>query len=255
MNKNITGQIFIVGCPRSGTTLLQSLLGAHPQIASFPESHLFQNLRIRYLSRLLGLANFKGKQQLNWFLEKIGQEQLQQHLPKVPLFISQYVSVFVEALDTATRQQGKSLWVEKSPEHVRFIQLFEHLIPEAKFIHLVRNGADVMASLYDVSRKHQRGDIWGEPWDIDKCIKTWVDSIGFSRRHLHKANHILVRYEQLVAAPTLVLTGLCEFMGIAFDEVMLKDYGAIAQQVVRKDETWKASVGEPIRNANGKKFY
>ncbi|MGK7902165.1 MAG: sulfotransferase, partial [Hormoscilla sp.] len=42
---------------------------------------------------------------------------------------------------------------------------------------------------------------------------------------------------------------------IAFDEVMLKDYGAIAQQVVRKDETWKASVGEPIRNANGKKFY
>lgn len=255
MNKNITGQNFLVGCPRSGTTLLQSLLGSHPQIASFPESHLFQNLRIPYWSRLVGLASLKGKPQLNWFLEQIGQDKLQQHLPKRPFFISQYVSVFVEGLDKSTEQQGKSIWLEKSPEHVIYIQLFEHLIPQAKFIHIVRNGADVVASLYEVSRKYQRRDIWGEPWEIDKCIKIWMQSVNCSRRHLHKSNHILVRYEHLVADPRLVLTKLCEFMGVDFDEVMLKDYGATAQQVVMKDETWKGSVGEPIRNANGKKFY
>ncbi|MGL4503377.1 MAG: sulfotransferase family protein, partial [Planktothrix sp.] len=44
MDQIIKNRIFLVGCPRSGTTLLQSLLAAHPQIASFPESHFFQSL-------------------------------------------------------------------------------------------------------------------------------------------------------------------------------------------------------------------
>jgi len=250
-----TRSIFLGGCPRSGTTLLQSLLGAHPKIASFPESHLFQNLRIRYLSRSLGLASIKGKKQLNWFLEEIGQTELQYKLSPFPLFIGQYVSVFTEALDKATEAQGKSVWLEKSPEHIRYIQLFEHLIPRTKFIHLIRNGGDVVASLYDVSHNHKRRDIWGEPWTIDKCVKTWIDSVQFSSHHLHKPNHLLIRYEKLVADPEKVLTQLCNFLGLEFDAVMLSAYGETAQKVVRPDETWKASVGAPIKSANGKKFY
>ena len=250
-----TRSIFLGGCPRSGTTLLQSLLGAHPKIASFPESHLFQNLRIRYLSRALGLASIKGKKQLNWFLQEIGQTKLQAQLPSIPLFIHQYVSVFTEALSQATQEQGKLVWLEKSPEHIRYIQLFEHLIPQTKYIHLIRNGTDVVASLYDVSHNHQRRDIWGEPWTIDKCVKTWSDSVQFSRLHLHKPNHILIRYEKLVADPENVLTPLCNFLNLEFDAVMLTAYGKTARKVVRPDETWKASVGAPIKSANGKKFY
>lgn len=250
-----TRSIFLGGCPRSGTTLLQSLLGAHPKIASFPESHLFQNLRLRYLSRSLGLASIKGKKQLNWFLEEIGQPELKSKLSPFPLFISQYVSVFNQALNQATEEQGKLVWLEKSPEHIRYIQLFEHLIPGTKFIHLVRNGGDVVASLYDVSHNHQRRDIWGDPWTIDKCVKTWMDSVQFSSHHLHKPNHILIRYENLVADPEKVLSQLCTFLGLEFDAVMLTAYGQTARKVVRPDETWKASVGAPIKSANGKKFY
>ncbi|MBP0028074.1 MAG: sulfotransferase [Roseofilum sp. Guam] len=250
-----TRSIFLGGCPRSGTTLLQSLLGGHPKIASFPESHLFQNLRIRYLSRLLGLASIKGKKQINWFLDEIGQPEFQSKLSPVPLFIHEYVSVFTEALNKATEAQGKSVWLEKSPEHIRYIQLFEHLIPQSKFIHLVRNGGDVVASLYDVSHNHQRRDIWGEPWTIDKCVKTWIESVQFSSDHLHKPNHILIGYEKLVADPEKVLTQLCNFLGLEFDAVMLTAYSETAQKVVRPDETWKASVGAPIKSANGKKFY
>ncbi len=255
MNQSLTHAIFLGGCPRSGTTLLQSLLGAHPQVASFPESHLFQNLRIQYFSRLFGLASLKGKAQLKWFLQEIGQSELESKLGTFPIFISQYVSVFQEALDRATQAQGKSVWLEKSPEHIRYIQLFEHLIPDSKFIHMIRNGGDVVASLYDVSHNHQRRDIWGEPWSIDKCLKTWRDSVQFSGDHLHKPNHILIRYEKLVANPEKVLTQLCQFLGLEFDPVMLTAYGETAQKVVRPDETWKASVSAPIQNANGKKFY
>ncbi|MDJ1169589.1 sulfotransferase [Roseofilum sp. BLCC_M154] len=255
MNIYSTRSIFLGGCPRSGTTLLQSLLGTHPEIASFPESHLFRKLRIPYWSRLLGLASLKGQEQLNWFLEEIGQAEFKSRLPKRPLFIAQYVSVFKQALDQATQKQGKSIWLEKSPENIRYIQLFEHLLPDAKFIHLIRNGADVVASLYDVSRKHKRRDIWGDPWDVDKCVATWIDSVKFSSSHLHKSNHILIRYEKLVNDPQQTLIQLCQFLGLEFDPVMLTAYGETAKQVVRPDETWKMAVAAPIENANGKKFY
>ncbi len=255
MDMSPTRSVFLGGCPRSGTTLLQSLLGTHPKIASFPESHLFRKLRIPYWSRLLGLASSNGKAQLNWFLEEIGQSEFQSKLPSQPWFISQYVTVFKNALDRATQEQGKSIWLEKSPENIRYIQLFEHLLPGAKFIHLIRNGADVVASLYDVSRKHQRQDIWGDPWDIDKCVGTWIDSVKFSSSHLHKSNHVLIRYEKLVNDSEQTLIHLCQFLGLEFDPVMLTAYGETAKQVVRPDETWKMAVAAPIKNANGKKFY
>ncbi len=249
-------RLFLVGCPRSGTTLLQSLLAAHPEVLSFPESHLFQSLWIRHWSYLFGFASPKGRKQLNWFLQKINQEDLQSKLPNNALFIRQYGVVLQTALDHATQSQGKQIWLEKSPEHVRYIRYIEASIQDAKFIHIVRNGPDVVASLYDVTRKHRQTDIWGsEPWELDKCIRHWVRSIKLGCPHLNKPNHFLVRYEKLVENPELILRQLCEFMGVNFEASMLQDYGQIAQQVSRQDEAWKASVGQPINNANSTKFY
>ncbi len=252
----IKTRLFLVGCPRSGTTLLQSLLAAHPELASFPESHLFQSLWIYRWSRFLGIASPKGREQLNWFLHEINQDNLQHKLPPNARFIRQYGVIFKEALDNTTQAQGKSIWLEKSPEHVRYIRYIEASIPDAKFIHLVRNGSDVVASLYDVTHKHRQPDVWGdEPWELDKCIRHWVRSIEFGRPHLNKPNHILVRYEKLVENPEAILRQLCDFMGTPFNPMMLKNYGKIAEKVSLKNEAWKASVGQPINNANSTKFY
>ena len=56
-------RIFLVGCPRSGTTLLQSLLAAHPDITSFPESHFFRHLidNRRWLHRTFGIASKRAR--------------------------------------------------------------------------------------------------------------------------------------------------------------------------------------------------
>ncbi|MGB3404111.1 MAG: sulfotransferase [Microcoleaceae cyanobacterium] len=254
-DSTIKSRLFLVGCPRSGTTLLQSLLAAHPDIASFPESHLFQSLWIHRWSRLLGLASPKGRQQLNWFLQEINQPQLLQKLPKQARFMRQYGKVLQEALDGATRAKGQQIWLEKSPEHVRYIRYIEGAIPDAKFIHLIRNGSDVVASLYDVTHKHRQPEVWGEPWELEKCIRHWVRSVEFSSLHLHKPNHILVRYEALVENPEVVIRELCNFIETPFSPSMLKDYGKMAEKVVLNNEAWKASVGDPISNANSTKFY
>lgn len=255
MDPNIQGRIFLVGCPRSGTTLLQSMIAAHPQIASFPESHFFEHLNASWpWGPVLGLASRRAQSQFEKFLAVIGEEKMRQYVPNKAWFSQQYASGFIQVLDTVTQQKGKSLWLEKTPQHLHQIAPIEKFVKDAQFIHLIRNGADVVSSLYEASRKHSE-KTWGGPWSVDKCIQTWVKDVEVSRRHLDKSNHTLVRYEQLVEDPRSVLPKLCEFMGVEFDEKMLQEYGAAAKQVVREHEwAWKASAGEPIRNANGEKF-
>ncbi|MEB3829843.1 sulfotransferase family protein [Phormidium sp. CCY1219] len=256
MDRNIQGRIFLVGCPRSGTTLLQSMIAAHPNIASFPESHFFEHLNASWpWGPVFGLASRRAQSQFEKFLRVIGQEQMQQQcVPEKAWFSHQYASGFIKVLDTVTHQQGKRLWLEKTPQHLHQIDTIEKFVKDAKFIHLIRNGTDVVSSLYEASRKHSE-KTWGGPWSVDQCIQTWLKDVEVSRRHLDKTNHTLVRYEQLVEDPQSVLTKLCGFMGVEFDERMLQDYGKAAKQVVREHEwAWKASAGEPIRNANGEKF-
>ncbi len=254
-------RVFIVAVPRSGTTLMQSLLACHPQIETFPESHFFSCLISkgdwhqkpwRKLLSVLGIALPKGKIKFSDFLDLIGQANMKQYLPKTALFSRQYALVFTEVLDKITEQKGKSVWLEKSSEHLYHIQNIEKWVNSAKFIHVIRNGTDVVSSLYDVTRKYD----WGEPLGIDQCIHSWIRGIKTSSRHLHKHNHILVRYELLVEDPKSVLTEICEFLGLSFEEVMLLERNTTAKKLIKNTELWKkTSVSEPIRNANDSKFY
>ena len=256
MSAKIKGRIFIVGSPRSGTTLLQSLLAAHPQIASFPESHFFESLApVNPLIKSLGMGFASGQRsnkRFKHFLSIIEREKMEEYLPSFPLFMSQYAYAFVRVLDELTEEQGKSLWIEKTPGHLRQIELIEKLVKEAKFIHIVRNGADSVASLYQVSQKHSQ---WGGAKNIDECISRWKEDVEITQNYLPKENHKLVRYEELVANTQEAIADVCTFLNVPFEPVMLQEYGNAAQKVVRKDEVWKTSVGEPIKNVNGRKLY
>lgn len=256
MNQHtIQTKIFLVGCPRSGTTLLQSLLAAHPEIASFPESHFCSAIFVPRSPKRqkLNLASKFAWARLEEFLGKIGKQEMKQYLPKFGLFPSQYAHSFIKILDILTQQQNKSIWLEKTPGHLRYINYLEKWVKDAKFIHIIRNGADVVASLFEVT--HQYPDIWNGAWDIDRCIQQWISDVKLSQSYSHQGNHTLVKYEMLVENPQLVLTEICEFIGVKFTENMLLDYRAVAKQVSLTNETWKASATQGIKNANSHKFY
>lgn len=253
MNPEINNRIFIVGCPRSGTTLLQSLITAHPEIASFPESYFFQSLKSPWpWGSWLGIASPKAKIRFNNLLREIGQEQ--KYLPKLSIFQSQYSSAFVKVLDTITRQQNKSIWLEKTPQHLLHVDLIEQQVKDAQFVHIQRNGEDVVASLYDWALKYP-DQSWSKLREIDRAIDLWIKYAEASRSHLHKPNHLLVSYEKLVAHPQIALIKICEFLSIDFEPAMLQQHKAASKKVVTKNEPWKAAVSEPISNANGTKFY
>lgn len=248
-------RFFLVGCPRSGTTLLQSLLTAHPQITSFPESHFFRHLIPDRNSKRywLAIASRQAKPRFEAFLKEIDRENMSSYLPQFAIFQYQYIQAFFRILDTITKHQKKTIWIEKTPGHVNYIDYIEKQTRGVKFIHIIRNGADVVASLYEVTHKYPQ--VWHGAWDINKCIDRWVEDVQISLSYQNKPNHILIKYEELVHNPPLILSGICDFINIDFDQTMLDNYGISTKTVVLENEPWKTSVGDAINNRNGQKFH
>jgi hypothetical protein len=246
--------VFVVGCARSGTTLLQSLLAAHPAIASFPESHFFRRLLPgRRWARVLGLASPRARPRFLAFLDDLGRPDLAGALPRFLPLARLYASGFVQTLDRLASEQGKAVWVEKTPGHLWHVEEIRRLVPDARFIHIVRSGPDVIASMYEVTHEHPQ--TWSGSRDIDSCIDRWVGDIGITRKYADDSTHAIITYERLVAEPVSVLQDLCRFLDVEFTDAMLGGYQAAAGSLVLERESWKASVQTSIRSANGTKFF
>ena len=251
---SIAHRLFLVGCARSGTTLLQSLLASHPQIASFPESNFFNHLfpHSEPKRRLLGLASRRAKPRLASFLSESGFDCCSPS--PFTLFPGQLTTHFIKTLDRLTIQQNKSIWLEKTPSHLYHIDFITRQVPQPKFIHIIREGKDAVASLYDVRKKYPKQ--WpNEPASVELSVERWLSDVGISMQYADNSAHILIRYENLVAHPEGTLKKLCRFIGIDFVAQMLNQYTATAQQVSLTREPWKAGVAAPIQNANSTKFY
>lgn len=247
-------RLFLVGCPRSGTTLLQSLLGSHPEIASFPESHFFNHLfaHSEPKRRRLGLVSRRAKPSLLKFLKESGCDDYR--LPAFIFWPSQLTREFSKVLDQLAAQQEKTIWIEKTPTHLYHLDYIAQYIKQSKFIHIIRKGEDTVASLYDVRKKYPKQ--WAnEPASVELSVDRWINDVSISLQYADMPNHLLVSYEDLVADTQLMLAQICQFVGVAFVPEMLVRYSAIAQKVSLAREPWKAGVVSPIHNANSTKFY
>lgn len=249
LKPNITARLFLVGCPRSGTTLLQSLLSAHPQVFSVPESHLYSQLSSHNrVLRRLGIARRDAPETFSKVLVSLGLPPAKPRGVSVNFYLRQ----LAEALDKATLAEDKTIWLEKTPRHLYYLSDISRTLPGAKFIHVLRNGSDVIASLYEVTRQYP--ELWGGERSIDACINRWIRDVALSYRYQGKHNHVTVRYEELIAEPEACLRKLLAFLSIPFAESMLTDYRRASGQVVASGEAWKASVQESIQDTRNRKF-
>ncbi|PSN18791.1 sulfotransferase [filamentous cyanobacterium CCP5] len=251
---DIKGRIFIVGCPRSGTTLLQSLVASHPQIQSFPESKFFNTLVTPGSRRSkLGLPTTVARKGLTQFLNDIGHPGTKEVITPRTIFLIQYVNAFVKVLDSITLEKGKICWLEKTPSHIQRINFIEKFVCDPKFIHIVRNGEDVVASLYEVCKKYP--DVWQGPRSIEQCLNRWINDVRITSCHLHKQNHLLVRYERLAENPVDETKRILTFIGLSTDGFDLQNYKSSARGFMREHEEWKLSVTEDIQLTKHKKFF
>ena len=126
---HIGRRLFLVGCPRSGTTLLQSMLAAHPRIASFPETHFFERVSPRFASVGMASPKRRDRRRLLQFLSEVGHPEMECLIPRYAVTLRRSVGAFVEVLDALTLAQGGTVWVEKTPGHLHCIHLVEAHIP------------------------------------------------------------------------------------------------------------------------------
>lgn len=208
-------RIFLVGSPRSGTTMLQSLLAAHPEVISFPESKFFHYLLYKKFA-----GKLPGRMEA-FFKDEINRPELLQGFDDSQT-VATKVSWFVGVLDGLAAEQNKSIWLEKTPEHIYFIEDIQRFLPDAKFIHILRNSMDTIASLHEATSNSH--DLWGPGWDLNHCIHRWKEAMLISHKYAKNSNHILVKYEEILDNKVKKLEKLCQFMEIEYDDKMLEFY-------------------------------
>ena len=206
--------IIVGGCGRSGTTLMRVMLDTHRNICCGPESSLFAPSdpakRLRDLS-------FKFDVPVGLIRGLLARSDSQ----------AQFIDEFFGAYRSA---QGKARWAEKSPVNVRYIgYIFEHF-PDARFIHMIRDGRDVVCSL----RNHPRYRLVNgrlEPTNVmnamASCISRWVNDVRAGLLHRGDPRYSEVRYEDLVAAPGRTLRSVFQFLEEPWDPTVL-DFHRVA---------------------------
>jgi len=255
-------RIFIVGCPRSGTTLVQAMLARHPEVFTLPETAFFEGLftdlkwrwgdrtaraRPRRPHHHLGFARRGGRRAFRQLQRSLlGPDLGREH---VPLRTRACTRKFIAMLDRMAAAAGRSSWIEKTPNHLLYIPEIEAAVPEARFIHVIRRGIDVVASLTDATLNFEAY----EAFDGSVALWThrWNHAIEIHREQVGRPHHHFIFLEDLVRDGDTTWQQLCAFLDLPPDARLTDPANhAIANL---EQEPWKhAAVGGVPREAERK---
>jgi Sulfotransferase family len=225
----MTPYVFIVGCPRSGTTLLERILNQHPQLTIIHETHW---IRTFFHSRTGmtqdGIVNETIIEPLLSH-PQFGQLQMTREeivgllASEKPVLFSEFVT---RLFDLYGQKQRKKYTGEKTPGYVRDLRIFHLLWPQAKFIHLIRDGRDVGLSAIDWTEtdEHRRYPSWSEN-PVFTAAFWWEQYVRLGRdaaTFIGRDHYQETRYEALVSNPKEECKSLCQFLSLPYDDSMLR---------------------------------
>ena len=249
------GPIFIVGAPRSGTTVLQYRLRNHPRI-SLPtgESHFFIPLyRIQAdYGDLSQLANVRRVLQA---MQDQSRDFLETDLHGLTFDIDSLASalhaqgrhtlpaIIAGIFEKNAQGEGKARWGDKTPYYVMHLPKLIEWFPDAQIVHLIRDGRDVALSLF--GRQHDfyvyNSYFAAEYWE------SYVEKGHAQGRQLAPYQYLELRYEDLLAYPQDSMKRVCEFLG--------EEYTSELFDVVAVDDPGKTPlVHEPLKASNAGKW-
>ncbi len=148
-------------------------------------------------------------------------------------------------MDAASQRAGKRLWIEKTPEHLFYINLIRQHVPRARFIHIVRDGREVVASLNRLAKIYHQ---WQPYMDVTFAAERWNQAWGVTKRWIGHPDHLIVRYETLLLAPRRTLARILQFLGCDHEHDLWKVYPQVACRLIRADEPWKAGNLQSLRD-------
>src|SRR5438270_2319026 len=225
--------VFVLGCPRSGTTLLyHMLLSAGNFVIYRAESQVFNLLEPRFGD--LRVPRNKCKLLDAWrsspLFAKSGLDAHQLDAEVITKCTNggDFLRIMMEAM---ARQQGVERWADCTPDHLLYLDRIKETIPDALIVHIIRDGRDVALSL------EKQGWIRPLPWDQGKELQAaalyweWIVNTGRAHGRALGADYKEVRYEDLVDDPNATLAGLGEFIGqkLDYSEIERVGIGSVSQ--------------------------
>lgn len=221
---------FIVGCGRSGTTLLQQILNHHSRIAIPPETGFFCDV-----------VGHSRRGQLRHLREIERDLEIDLEPPASALAGAAAIDYFEEIARLYLRRLGRpgvTHFGEKSPRHLLVLPRIERLLPTARVLLVYRDGRDVALSLSQVP--------WSPP-DVRVNFAIWL---RYCRWHDWAVSRsalplLPVRYEDLVADPESGIAAVLDFLGLP-PEPLLERRTRLAEGIPEWEMPWKARALEPI---------
>jgi hypothetical protein len=224
-------KFFIVGCPRSGTTMVQQALNRHRQIAIPPETKFFfsfygqtRKQQRRHLDRLDGDLRIR----LPRPAEAIRSPA------EGRVFYDEMAGLYVQRL----AKQGVTHFGEKTPEHTGHLPRIRQLFPDAKILVLYRDGRDVAASLTNM------------PWMsanvyVNFMVWLYYNQILLDAKAAGWPNFHFARYEDVVADPRGKFADILDFLDLPNDAAVAEGSGN-REGVPEREHAWKMRALERI---------
>lgn len=218
--------LFIVGLGRSGSTLVSRMVDAHPEVAIFPETHMFG-----LLDFLRALESFRDDWQYVLFLNEVWTNLSSYPDPAASIWASHAIAQpsytgptrnVLEALGSAYASVRKaSIWGEKTPGHALWLADIQKLFPKAKIVFTVRDPRDVLVSYCERWNSGRFGAdfVMRSAANIRYHLDRMLRAPAFPSAQIH-----WVRYESLVANPESEMRKICQLLGLEFHPGMLAFY-------------------------------
>lgn len=241
--------VFIGGCGRSGTTMLGDLLGVHPGHICTPETSFKLGLVERWA---WGQPGADVDAALDWVaahrkFKELGipvDADLRARVRDKDLRGT--LEVLIDIYRRAVDKPSANVWIDHTPTNTRMGVALLEAFPDARIIHVVRDGRAVAASVIPLD--------WG-PNDVLTAARNWVDALahGFALEQGRPDRVMRVRYEDLVREPAVWLPRICSFAQIEYRPEMLKGGGLRVPASIAHQHALVGKPPDPSRLESWKK--
>ena len=234
-----TGHFFIVGCPRSGTTLLSVLLDRHSRLCVPPETAFFDEIAPQLpaaqddAALLQVLRDWRRLPELRLDAQVVLTHLVSQGRPLTP------GRVLSGLLNLYARAQGKPRCGEKTPQHLAHADTMLRCFPDAPVLCMLRDGRDVALSL--------RAMPWWEDSGLQAAAEYWRLCLRQMESCVQAApdRFKVVRFEDLVAQPKSTLTAIMDALHERFEPRQLQA-GLPSGAVLARSRAWKGQALEAV---------
>lgn len=199
--------VFMIGSPRSGTTWLQQMLGAHPSVCTLSELQLF---------------DFYTSPWVNAWKQQINLQKTDGNFVGLPIVwtegdLYEFLREFLERVYSRVlaTKPGATILLDKTPSYALHTEHIESLVPNAKYIHVIRDGRDVAVSTMAASQGWAKG--WA-PKNVESAASMWKKWVlGAQKARQYGSRYLEVKYEDLLNNGVKTLGSIFNFVGLPVD--------------------------------------